>query len=642
MTRKWHLRGESSEHSTTGRKLRSVVLVAALTTLSTAGGLATASSALSAPAPGQNLGICHATHSNTNPYVYETPNINATGLQGGHANHIGPIWDPTLKAQHIHWGDIIPPFTYQPKKGPAVNYPGLNWTAAGQQILANGCAIPDTVTPADPTVTQSACLNGVPTKPNVVLQSTPGIVYSINPSSGWTAGSTATVTATAASAGDWFQPPAPAGWTYVDLTHETFAITFTAAPNCVIVASPDDPTVTQSVCNGGTATAPDVTLPTTTGIVYTVNPTNGWTAGGTATVTATAQAGYQFTSAPAGWTLVDSTHETFAITFTAAPICNQVSAVTPIDPTVTQSVCNSDHNPTQPDVTLPNTAGIVYTVNPNSGWTAGGTATVTATAQAGFDFTSAPAGWTLVDSTHETFAITFNAAPQCKTTVAPADPTVTQSVCDLNVPTAPGVTLATTPGITYSVNPSSGWLPGGTATVTALADFGAGDEFVAPAPAGWTFVDSTHETFAVSFTNTVGCTNGAGGVDPENPSVTQASCSNGQLVDPTLTTAVTAGVVYSVSAAAPYAPGQSITLTATADSSHAFAAPAPAGWTFVDTQHDTYALTFTNLAACDQGLANTGVASSTMLGWGGAVLGIGLLLQFVGMRRRQQKATDAV
>ena len=85
--------------------------------------------------------ICHATNSNTNPYVLITPNKN--GDVDGHAKHTGPVWNSSLKAQHISWGDIIPPFDYNNHGTPA-HFPGLNWTAAGQAIFDNGCKIPST------------------------------------------------------------------------------------------------------------------------------------------------------------------------------------------------------------------------------------------------------------------------------------------------------------------------------------------------------------------------------------------------------------------------------------------------------------------------------------------------------------------
>ncbi len=64
--------------------------------------------------PATNVTICHRTNSNTNPYVQITVDESAVdGLGGGNDHlgaHTGPVWDPTLKADHIKWGDIIPPF----------------------------------------------------------------------------------------------------------------------------------------------------------------------------------------------------------------------------------------------------------------------------------------------------------------------------------------------------------------------------------------------------------------------------------------------------------------------------------------------------------------------------------------------------
>jgi hypothetical protein len=85
--------------------------------------------------------ICHATRSNTNPYVVNTPNKN--GDVGGHAKHTGPVWTPTLKALHLRWGDIIPPFDYN-DHGTAAQFPGMNWDANGQAWFANDCRVPIT------------------------------------------------------------------------------------------------------------------------------------------------------------------------------------------------------------------------------------------------------------------------------------------------------------------------------------------------------------------------------------------------------------------------------------------------------------------------------------------------------------------
>ncbi|MCU1590843.1 MAG: domain containing protein [Frankiales bacterium] len=82
--------------------------------------------------------ICHATNSNANPYVEITPDVDSIVKKSGHDSHEGPIWDPTLKASHTTWGDIIPAFDYD--KGNAVgSYPGKNMPA-GAAILANHCA----------------------------------------------------------------------------------------------------------------------------------------------------------------------------------------------------------------------------------------------------------------------------------------------------------------------------------------------------------------------------------------------------------------------------------------------------------------------------------------------------------------------
>jgi hypothetical protein len=74
--------------------------------------------------------ICHATASEKNPFVAETPDF--SGILNGHANHPG---------------DIIPPFTVI-DNGSTTNYPGMNMNTlygagyTGAQVLANNCKIP--------------------------------------------------------------------------------------------------------------------------------------------------------------------------------------------------------------------------------------------------------------------------------------------------------------------------------------------------------------------------------------------------------------------------------------------------------------------------------------------------------------------
>ena len=106
--------------------------------------LAASAFAISVPAASaaaQKVTICHRTNSDTNPYVQISPSAN--GVLNGHAkNHDDPrIWAPGLKAQGLKWGDIIPAFG---------DYPGLNLdktggfdgTTTGEDILENGCVVP--------------------------------------------------------------------------------------------------------------------------------------------------------------------------------------------------------------------------------------------------------------------------------------------------------------------------------------------------------------------------------------------------------------------------------------------------------------------------------------------------------------------
>ncbi|HUY85249.1 MAG TPA: hypothetical protein VMU97_01910 [Candidatus Dormibacteraeota bacterium] len=65
--------------------------------------------------------LCHATGSQSNPYVEIT--VDANGAVSGHAGHAN---------------DIIPPFTYN-DHGTNKSFPGLNWDTQGQAILNNNC-----------------------------------------------------------------------------------------------------------------------------------------------------------------------------------------------------------------------------------------------------------------------------------------------------------------------------------------------------------------------------------------------------------------------------------------------------------------------------------------------------------------------
>lgn len=75
--------------------------------------------------PHNKVTICHATGSQSNPYVVNTPNAN--GDVSGHAGN-----------SHQDGRDIIPPFEYN-DGGETKMFPGQNWDAEHQAIYNNDC-----------------------------------------------------------------------------------------------------------------------------------------------------------------------------------------------------------------------------------------------------------------------------------------------------------------------------------------------------------------------------------------------------------------------------------------------------------------------------------------------------------------------
>jgi outer membrane biosynthesis protein TonB len=141
--------------------------------IATAGMLAAASFAIVNATPSGDVRICHATASSENPYTVNTVNTSSVDEQGnkflnGHGTHIGPIFDPEGGKDQPAWGDIIPPIVSPTNS--ANNFPGLNWSAAGQAIWANDCKIP-TPTPT-PTPTPEPTPTPTPT-PEPTPESTP-------------------------------------------------------------------------------------------------------------------------------------------------------------------------------------------------------------------------------------------------------------------------------------------------------------------------------------------------------------------------------------------------------------------------------------------------------------------------------------
>ncbi|WP_212746918.1 hypothetical protein [Sinomonas gamaensis] len=124
-----------------------------------AAGVAT-SPALASPPSGDTshkVTICHATGSETNPFVVIT--VDKASIAEAHG-------------EHQDQRDIIPAFTYVNGKGQTISFPGLNWTASGKAIWDNGCKVPKpsptpkpTKTPTPtPTKTETKTPTPTPTK----------------------------------------------------------------------------------------------------------------------------------------------------------------------------------------------------------------------------------------------------------------------------------------------------------------------------------------------------------------------------------------------------------------------------------------------------------------------------------------------
>jgi uncharacterized repeat protein (TIGR01451 family) len=81
--------------------------------------------------PDDKITICHATGSDSNPYVQIQVDDDSIFKENGHDSHPN---------------DIIPPFDYV-ENDETKHYPGKNWDARGQTIWLNGCEIPPPPTP---------------------------------------------------------------------------------------------------------------------------------------------------------------------------------------------------------------------------------------------------------------------------------------------------------------------------------------------------------------------------------------------------------------------------------------------------------------------------------------------------------------
>jgi hypothetical protein len=286
-----------------------------------------------------------------------TVDVRAGGLKGGHETHSGPVWNPTLKAAHLHWGDIIPAFSYKEH-----SFEGMNLTEAGQLILSNGCSVqPVVVTPRAPTATIPTC--ATPTMTVTLPTGPEGVIYP--PSGPLTLAPTESVTIT---------PTAAEGYVLAEGSGPV-TITNTFDPSvCTddVLVTPLAPTTTTATCTVADIT---VTLPSgPEGVRYEASGslTLGFQA--TVTVTAFADEGFVLPEQEGGWTW------TFTNEFDPATCTGALTVVKPADPTVSKATCVKQ----KVTVTLPSPDGVVYTASGSLKLAPGKSVTITPTAAEGF------------------------------------------------------------------------------------------------------------------------------------------------------------------------------------------------------------------------------------------------------------------
>ena len=212
----------------------------------------------------KKIPICHATSSDTNPYVSESPDVNSIVNGDGHG-HSG-----------VNIGDIIPPFDYT-EGGVLKHYAGQNWTTGNQVIYNNGCDL-KSVGPTTPTPKDADCTAaGQYGTGSFTIASVPNGVqyrYSTASSSGpWTSVGAGT-TPVAAGLTVWIQAIALDGYKLTGTTSWHFTIGHPTATHCV---SAPDVVFHNAYCNVDTTgtTGGKYTITAAPHISYTLSLNGG-------------------------------------------------------------------------------------------------------------------------------------------------------------------------------------------------------------------------------------------------------------------------------------------------------------------------------------------------------------------------------
>ena len=346
-------------------------------------------------------------------------------------------------------------------------------------------------------VTPGVCAPGAsePSEPTVEVGPTDGITYSVPEFSKAGDQVTVKVTATPAAGREIDDQNLPAGWVANGDGSFTFTTTVTQ-PRCV---TPVAPRIDVGTCPADslTPTPPSAVFDPVEGLEFSEPKIEVRDGKVTVTATATAKQGFQIGGVlPEGWTRVDETTATFTAT-RDQPVC-QAKKVVPVAPVVSASVCRVGSTaPSEPEITLPTTEGIVYAVTSREFVGGKFRYTVTAT-PAGevfvIDADKLGAGWGAPVNGVSTFTGEVD-VPAC---VTPVVPRIDVGVCpaDSLTPTPPSASFDPVEGLEFSEPKIE--VKDGKVTVTATATAKPGFQIGGVLPEGWTRVNETTAEFSAT------------------------------------------------------------------------------------------------------------------------------------------------
>jgi LPXTG-motif cell wall-anchored protein len=485
--------------------------------------------------------------------VAAAPTCNTDGdLVVGTTPHVVTRVDNVIVSQNTHYGPGSHVVSYTAASG----YTFADGTAKSFTVNVKPKTLDCPVTPVNPTVTQSVCTGpGTHSQPVVTFGDVPGDHISYAYDAG-----THVVTATPEAG--FALANLPAGWHAQKDGTATFQVNLVDPGACLVeVPVPTTPVASAPTCN----TDGDLVVGTTPHVVTRVDNviiTQDTHFGpGDHALSYTAAEGYTF---PSG-TVKTLTVKVKAMTLDCP--------VTPVSPTVTQSVCTGPGTHSDPVVTFGDVPGdhITYAYDAVNH-------VVTATPETGFALAHLPAGWVSHDNGTATFHVTLTDPGLCLVDVpVPTPPVPTAPTCD----TDGTLTVAPTEHVLTTVDDT---------VIEGETAFGPGEHTITYAPAeGYTFGEQVVEPVVVTvLPKTNDCPAGV-----VSPTVTQSVCTGpGTHSEPV----VTLGDVEGDHVSYVYDAGTHV-VTATADKGFALA-NLPTGWTMQENRTATYLVTLTDPGPC--------------------------------------------